>query len=81
MSGTPVAGHMFLRPRVKLKSIESDSLNADRYFGQARPDLGVEAIPIHAEVARRVSESQETRKYFHDCPPVAARSAVRRASR
>jgi hypothetical protein len=65
LSGTPVAGHIFLRPRVQLKSIECDALNADRYLGQPRPDLGVEAIAVHAEIAGRIPEPEETGKNLH----------------
>jgi hypothetical protein len=38
---------MVLRPRVQFKSIECDPLHADRDLGEARPDLGVEAVAVH----------------------------------
>jgi len=56
---------MFLRPRVQLKSVECDSLDADRYLGEARPDLGVEAIAVHAEIAGGVPEPEESGKNLH----------------
>jgi hypothetical protein len=56
---------MFLRPRVQFKPIECDPLNADRYLGQARPHLGVEAVPVHAEITGRVPEPEEAGKNLH----------------
>jgi hypothetical protein len=56
---------MFLRPRVQFKPIECDPLNADRYLGEARPHLGVEAVSVHAEITGRVTEPEEAGKHLH----------------
>jgi hypothetical protein len=56
---------MFLRPRVQLKPIECDALNANRYLGEARPHLGVEAIAIHAEIAGCIPEPEQAGKNLH----------------
>jgi hypothetical protein len=56
---------MFLRPRVQFKPIECDPLNADRYLGEARPHLGVEAVSVHAEITGRVTEPEEAGTHLH----------------
>jgi hypothetical protein len=56
---------MVLRPRVQFKSIECDPLHPDRDLGEVRPDLGVEAVAVHAEIAGGVAESDESGEDFH----------------
>jgi hypothetical protein len=56
-------------PGIQFKSVESDALRADADFSQIRPHLGVETVAIHAEVARRVAETEQSRsdrwRMFH----------------
>ena len=48
-----------IHPGVQFKSVEGDALFTDADFGQIRPYYGVEAIAIHAEVARGVAQPDE----------------------
>ena len=57
---TPVAGYILLRYGVQFKSVESNTLYSDRYFGQIRPDLSVESVSIHAEIKRCIPQSDES---------------------
>ena len=56
---------MLLCPRVQFKPVEGNALGADRDLGEIAADLGVEAVAIHAEVARRVAESDEAGEDLH----------------
>jgi hypothetical protein len=60
---------MFLCPCVQFKPVERHALRADRDFGDGAADLGVEAVAVHAEIARRVAESDEAGKDRHGCAP------------
>ena len=48
-----------IHPGVQFKAVERNSLSTDRDFSELRADFGVEAIAIHAEVARGVAETEE----------------------
>ena len=48
-------------PGVEFKSIEGDTLFADADFNEIRPYLGIEAVAIHAEVARRIPKANQSR--------------------
>jgi hypothetical protein len=60
--GTPVAGDIFIEPVVQFKAVEADALRTDGNFGEVRADLGVEAVPVHAEVERGVAETDDPGK-------------------
>lgn len=45
-------------PLIKFKTIEGHALAADRDLGEVGPNLRVEAIAVHAEVARCVTETE-----------------------
>ena len=45
-----------VHPGIELKAIECDALFTDRDFGKAGPYLGIEPIPIHAEIGRRIPQ-------------------------
>ena len=60
-SGTPVAGLIVVDPSVEFKAVEADTLLANGDFGQIRPHLGVEAVAVHAEVARRITKADDPR--------------------
>jgi hypothetical protein len=56
--GTPVAALIVLNPCVQFKAVESNPLASNAELGEARPDLAVEAVTVHAEVARGVAEAE-----------------------
>jgi len=56
---------MLLCPRVQFKPVESHALGADRDLGEIAADLGVEAVAVHAEVGRRVAETNEAGEDLH----------------
>jgi hypothetical protein len=60
--GTPVAGDIFIEPVVQFKAVEADALRNDGNFGEVGADLGVEAVPVHAEVERGVAETDDPRE-------------------
>lgn len=62
---------MLLHPSVEFKAVERDALGADRDLGEVRPDLGVEAVAVHAEVAGGVAEAQQARQYREGPRPIA----------
>jgi hypothetical protein len=49
---------MVVDPGIEFKPVEGDALGADRDFREVRPDLGVEAVAVHADVAGSVAEAQ-----------------------
>src|SRR5262249_20267417 len=51
--GRPLRDH----PGIKFKAIEADTLLADRYFGQVRAHLDINAVAVHPEVAGRLTEA------------------------
>jgi hypothetical protein len=51
----PVARDIVLRPCIEFKAVEGDSLYADGNVRELRTDVPIEAIFVHAEIARRVS--------------------------
>jgi hypothetical protein len=56
---------MLLCPRVQFKSVECHALDTDRDLGQIAADFGVEAVAVHAEVGRRVAETDKAGKDVH----------------
>lgn len=57
----PVPRHVLVSPLVEFMSVERNALFADRNIREMRADLGVEAVAVHAEVIRRIAESEEAR--------------------
>jgi hypothetical protein len=55
LTGTPVAGLIFVHPGIQFKSVEGNALFPDGYFNQIRPDFAVEAVPVHANVIGSVT--------------------------
>jgi hypothetical protein len=55
-TGTPVAVLILVEPGVQFKAVESDPLCANPNLGEIRAHLGVEPVPIHAEIPGRVLE-------------------------
>ena len=60
-----VAALIFLGGGFHFKAIEGAALDADSDLGQARTNLAIEAILIHAEEAGRVAQSDEARGHWH----------------
>jgi len=52
---------MIVHPAIQFKAIESHTLAADAQLGNMRSDFGIEPVPIHAEVARRVPKPDKPR--------------------
>ena len=53
---------MVIDPCVQFKTIKGDPLPANGDFSEVGADVGVEAAPVHAEVARGVAKAQEPRE-------------------
>lgn len=50
---------MLLHPGVEFKPVEGDALGANGDFGDMGADFGVEAVAVHAQVARGVAEADQ----------------------
>ena len=71
-------------PGVEFKSVEGDALFTDADFNEIRPNLGVKAVAVHAQVAGCVAEADQSRRdtavLFHkglhcvECLPVVDHS-------
>ena len=57
----PVATLIVVRPRIEVKAIKGDSLDADWNGRKMRADVAIEAIFVHAEVGRAIAQSDEAR--------------------
>jgi len=51
----PVALDIVLRPCIEFKPVEGDSLYADGNVRELRTHVAIEAVLVHAEIARRIS--------------------------
>jgi hypothetical protein len=92
LSGTPVAVLILLDPGVQFKAIESDALDADGNLGQVRTYLGIKPVAVHAEIERRVANTDEPGQQresfthlplsaYHDSKPIrASRKATQRCT-
>ena len=49
-----------IHPSVQFKAVERNALSTNRDFSEKRPDFGVEAVTIHAEVPWRIAETEES---------------------
>jgi len=56
--GTPVAALIVLNPCVQFKAVESNPLTSDAELSEAGSDFAVEAVAVHAEIARGVAEAE-----------------------
>jgi len=56
LTGTPVAGFILIHPGVQIKAVEGNSLFSNGNFNEIRPDLCVEAIPVHPEIKGGISQ-------------------------
>lgn len=53
---------MLLDPGIEIKAIEGFALDADRNQRQPRPNLFIEAVLVHAEIPRRIPETEQPRE-------------------
>jgi len=58
-AGAALAGSIFVSPGIEVKPIEGHTLLANWNFDQAWTYLRIEAVLVHAEVARRISEADK----------------------
>jgi hypothetical protein len=58
----PVATLIVVRPRIEVKAIKGNSLDADWNGRKMRADVSIEAIFVHAEIQGRISQSYEPRQ-------------------
>ena len=56
---TPVAGLIVIRPGIKVKTIEGNTLHADTYHWNAGAHIAIEAVLVHAEIRRRIAQADE----------------------
>jgi hypothetical protein len=52
---------MLIRPRIEVKAIERNPVRSDRDNGHRRAHLAVEAVLVHAEIPRCISEPDQSR--------------------
>jgi hypothetical protein len=52
-------GPTYSGPGVQFKPVEGDALSAYGDLGEMGPDLAIEAVSIHAEISRRVPQTEE----------------------
>ena len=52
---------MLIRPRIEVKAIKSDAVGSDRDDGYGGAHLAVEAVLVHAEIPRCISEPDQSR--------------------
>lgn len=55
----PVAALILIRPRIEVNAVKGDSLDPDANSEHARAHFPVEAVLVHAEIPRRVPQTQE----------------------
>jgi hypothetical protein len=58
----PVAALIVVGPGIEVKPVEGDPLRADRDHGEERTNVAIEAILVHAEIRRGVSQPDEARQ-------------------
>ncbi len=51
---------MVIRPRVQFKSVEGNPLSSDRQRDEIRSDRLVKEITVHAQITRRMLQTNES---------------------
>ena len=59
---TPTAFHILLRPGVHFKPIKGNALFANRDFRKAYPNLPIESVLVHSQVAGGITQTNEPGK-------------------
>jgi hypothetical protein len=57
----PVAALIVVGPGIEVKPVKRDSLRTDGDYGEARTNVAIETIFIHAEIRRGVAQPDEAR--------------------
>ena len=57
----PVAALIVVCPAIEVKAIKGHSLHADGKIGECGTDFPIEAVLIHAQVPRRIAQTDESR--------------------
>ena len=60
--GTPVARNILVDPGIQFKAVEGDALASDGHFHEVRPNLLIEAVAVHSEVARNIPKADQARE-------------------
>ena len=60
LTGTPVAGFILIHPGVNFKSVKGNALVSDGDLCQIGPNVGIEAVSVHAQVKGCISEADES---------------------
>jgi hypothetical protein len=58
---TPVARDIVIDEGVQFNAVEGECLTSQRDFRQVGTELGVELVPVHADVGRRVAHTEQSR--------------------
>ena len=65
LAETPVATFILVNPSVQFKAIEGDALASDGDLRQTGAALGIEAVTVHAEMARGIAEAKQPREEIY----------------
>jgi hypothetical protein len=49
---------MLIRTGVQIKAVKGNALTADTDFSDERPHIGVEPVPVHAEISGCVAQPE-----------------------
>jgi hypothetical protein len=58
----PVAALIVVRPAIEVKAIEGHSLHTDGKMGECGTHLPIEAVLVHPQISRRISQANEPRR-------------------
>jgi len=59
---TPVARDIVVNPAVQFKPVKGNGLLAEGDFGEQGAHFGVELVPVHAEIPRRIAQPDQARQ-------------------
>jgi hypothetical protein len=66
--GTSVAVLILIRPGVQVNAVESDTLRANGNDREMWTHVAIETILVHAQIRRRIAQSDEAREELHKRP-------------
>jgi hypothetical protein len=49
-----------IHPSVQIKPVKGNTLLSDANFNEIRPDFGVKAVPVHAQIKGRIPQSDQS---------------------
>ena len=47
-------------PGIQFKAVKGNTLLSDAYFSQIWSHLGIKAVPVHAQIGRRIPEAEQS---------------------